>query len=66
MKFGVGEFVIDKNYASELDSKLNIFREQAKTKKTIFPTMVTTYGTKHNIYFTGRIQAEVTMGDLFK
>lgn len=66
MKFGVAEFLIDKSYASELDSRLNIFREQSKTKKTIFPTMVTTYGTKHNIYFTGRIQAEVTMGDLFK
>jgi uncharacterized protein len=66
MKFSTNEFTIDKKYAAELDSKVTIFREQTKTRKTIFPTMVTTYGTKQNIYYTGRIVSEVTMEDLFR
>lgn len=65
MKFAADEFVIDKKYAGELDSKVKVFKEQTITKKTIFPTMITTYGTKQNIYYTGRIVAEVTMEDLF-
>lgn len=66
MKFANGEFTIDKKYAKELDSKVNVFQAQTKTRKTIFPTMITTYGTKQNIYYTGRIVAEVKMEDLFK
>jgi AAA+ ATPase superfamily predicted ATPase len=66
MKFSSGEFVIDKKYAAELDSKVRVFMEQTRTKKTIFPTMITTYGTKLNIYYTGRIMSEVKMEDLFE
>lgn len=66
MKFSAEEFTIDKKYAGELDSKISVFKAQTKTKKTIFPTMVTTYGTKKNMYYTGRIISEVTMEDLFK
>ncbi len=66
MKFSAGEFAIEKKYAGELDSKIQVFKEQTKTKKTIFPTMITTYGTKQNIYYTGRIVSEITMEDLFK
>lgn len=66
MKFSGSEFTIDKKYAGELDNKIKVFQTQTKTKKTIFPTMITTYGTKQNIYYTGRIVSEVTMEDLFK
>jgi uncharacterized protein len=66
MKFSTGEFVIDKKYATELDSKVNVFRSETGTRKTIFPTLITTYGTKRNEYYLGRIQAEVLMEDLFK
>jgi len=65
MKFANAEFMIDKKYAGELDSKVNVFKNQTSTKKTIFPTMITTYGTKQNIYSTGRIVAEVIIRDLF-
>ncbi|HEY0731932.1 MAG TPA: hypothetical protein VGD33_05910 [Chitinophagaceae bacterium] len=43
-----------------------MFRATTGTKKNIFPTMITTYGTKRNEYYLGRIQAEVLMEDLFK
>ncbi|NQX42879.1 hypothetical protein SAMN05421820_113131 [Pedobacter steynii] len=66
IKFSNSEFIIDKPYAVALQDKMNIFKEQTKTKKTLFLTMVTTYGTKDNIYKTGLVQNEVLMEDLFK
>lgn len=66
MKFSSTAFVIDKTYADQLQDKLTIFKAQTKTKKTLFLTMVTTYGTKDNRYKTGLVQNEVTMEDLFK
>jgi len=66
MKFYDTEFVIDKKYAAMLDNKINVFRSETGTKKTIFPTLVTTFGTRKNEYYLGRIQAEVVMEDLFK
>jgi hypothetical protein len=51
--------------ATELDTKVNVFRAETGTKKTIFPTMITTYGTRKNEHYLGRIQAEVLMEDLF-
>ncbi|HSU29021.1 MAG TPA: hypothetical protein VLJ68_11605 [Chitinophagaceae bacterium] len=58
--------MIDKKYAGELDAKVRVFREQTKTRKTVFPTMVTTYGTRKNDHYIGRVQAEVLMEFFFK
>jgi hypothetical protein len=66
MKFSAEEFVIDKRYAAEIDTKVIVFKEQALTRKTIFPTMITTYGVRKNEHYTGRILGEVKMDDLFK
>lgn len=66
MKFSKDEFVIDKSYAQELDNKVLVFQLETKTRSTIFPTMVTTNGVKKNSYYSGRIQNEVTMVDLFQ
>jgi uncharacterized protein len=65
MKFAAAEFTIDKKYAAELDNKVNVFRNETKTKKTVFPTLITTYGVKPNEHSIGRVQAEVLMSDLF-
>jgi AAA+ ATPase superfamily predicted ATPase len=66
IKFTNSEFVIDKKYAGEIDIKLNVFRTRTKTRKALFPTMITTFGTKKNEYYLGRIQNEVVMKDLFQ
>jgi AAA+ ATPase superfamily predicted ATPase len=66
IKFVNGEFVIDKKYAGELDNKVRVFREQTATRKTIFPTLITTYGTRKNDHYTGRVQAEVVMENFFR
>lgn len=65
IKFSTAEFVIDKKYAAELDHKTQTFRTVTGTRKTLFPTLISTYGCKKNEYYLGRIQAEVNMDDLF-
>jgi hypothetical protein len=64
MKFYTDEFTIDKAYATELDRKMQVFREQSKTRKTLFLTFVTTYGVKKNEYSDRLVHKNLTM-DLF-
>jgi uncharacterized protein len=66
MKFSNAVFVIDKRYAPELDSKVNVFRKETKTKSNVFLTMITTYGIQKNEYYLGRVQNEIVIEDLFK
>lgn len=66
MKFSTTDFTIDKKYAAELRSKVNIFQTKTKTRKTIFLTMVTTFGTKANEYKLSLVQNEVKMDALFE
>ncbi len=65
MKFSDAEFVITKEYESDLKRKSTVFKSTVKTRKTIFITLITTYGAKQNIYFTGNVQSQLTMEDLF-
>ena len=65
IKFASREFAIDKKYASELINKEKIFREQTKSTKNIFLTMITTFGVRENKYFNDLVQAEVKLADLF-
>jgi AAA+ ATPase superfamily predicted ATPase len=65
IKFSTAEFVIDKAYAAVLQEKLNLFRLESRTKKSLFLVMVTTYGLRNNMYSTGLVQNEVTMDALF-
>lgn len=65
MKFSNAEFVITKTYQQELQNKLDVFRQHTKTKKTLFLTMITTYGVKQNIHSTGFVQNQVTINDFF-
>ena len=66
MKFTSNPFEVTKPYAKELDTKLEIFQTQTKTKKSIFTTMVTTYSIKNIKSYPGLIQEEVNMDALFK
>lgn len=66
MKFSVGPFIIDKSYAATLQRKSSSFQEETNTKKTLFLTMITTYGVKESQYKTSLVHQEVRMEDLFK
>jgi uncharacterized protein len=65
MKFSAYPFEISKTYAAELESKLTIFHQQTKTSKTLFLTMITTYGVKNSTNYPGLVQREITMDALF-
>jgi hypothetical protein len=66
MKFSTGEFLIDKACAEGLAQKRDVFKNNSKTKKTLFIVMVTTFGTQTNSYKMGLVQNDITLQDLFK
>ena len=65
IKFSESEFVIDKQYATKIQQKISIFKEQTNTRKTIFFTAISTYGFKENEYKLRWVQNEIIMNDLF-
>ena len=64
-KFWIDSFVIDKEYAQKLKSKISVFKEVTKIKKAVFLTMITTYGVEKNANAAALVQNEITMDDLF-
>jgi len=65
-KFSLDTFEIDKAYAEKLRSKISTFKNVTKTKKSVFLTMITTYGTVQNKYANLLMQSQVTMDALFE
>jgi AAA+ ATPase superfamily predicted ATPase len=65
MKFSTTQFSIEKKYATELENKTTVFKDQTGTRKTIFMTMITTFGIKKNANSVKLVQNEVTMDALF-
>jgi hypothetical protein len=66
IKFTQAPFSITKAYKEELENKLFTFKEETQTRKSVFPTLITTYGLKENIHSLGFIQNAITMDGLFK
>jgi uncharacterized protein len=65
-KFSLNSFIIDKDYADKLRDKVGVFKQISKTKKSVFLTMITTYGVEKNKHSLGLVQNEVLMDDLFE
>jgi uncharacterized protein len=65
MKFSVKPFTIDKKYAEELRLKMETFREQTNTKKSIFLTMITAFGVQKNEYSNAVVQNAISLNELF-
>ena len=65
MKFSLGEFIIDKKYDAELRNKMVAFKSETQTKKSVFLTMITTYGLQSNSY-SGNVQNDLKMDVLFE
>jgi hypothetical protein len=65
MKYSESEFIIDKGYAGELENKRDVFKQETGTKKSLFLSLVTTFGVKENDYFTKLVQNSVKMDALF-
>ena len=65
MKFSSTPFTIDKKYAAELAKKVQAFTSATRTRKSVFVTFITTYGTERNAYRDQVVQNELTMDALF-
>lgn len=65
MKFSINEFTIDKKYEMELRNKIGTFKNETKTRKAVFLTMITTFGVKNNEIYGGLVQNQIIMDDLF-
>lgn len=66
MKFSINPFTIDKKYQIELQDKIDTFRTATRTNKSIFLTMITTFGIVRNIHSNSIVQNSLTMDDLFR
>ena len=64
MKHSTNVFTIDRDYATNLQNKIEAYQELSKDKRTLHLVMVTMNGVVHNNYYN-IIQNEVTMDDLF-
>ena len=65
MKFSDERYVIKKRYAEDLRTKVGVFRDLAAHGKTVYLTLVTTFGLARNAY-ANSVQSEVTLDDLFR
>jgi len=65
MKYSINPFVIDKSYAENLRNKIGTFKQETKTRKSVFLTFISTFGVKQNEY-SGMVQNEILMQELFR
>ncbi|MEI9913088.1 MAG: ATP-binding protein [Bacteroidota bacterium] len=65
IKFYENIFSLDKKYAAALQKKKNIFRQEAKTNKQLFITLITSAGLLANENSIGLIDQQLKLDDLF-
>lgn len=65
MKFRQGPFAVDRDYAINIQERINRTMEITKHKKPVISVLITTYGLHRNEY-AGKFQKVVTMDDLFE
>ena len=65
MYFYLCTYSIIPDYAAWLIKRRELFKQAIGTKKTLYLTMITSYGVEHNAGWQN-IQNEVVLDDLFK
>lgn len=66
MKFSEHRYVISKTYAEQLKHKSRVFKMETGTTKTIFTTLITTFGLQDNEYARQVVQESLDMNALFE
>ena len=66
IKFSLTKFTIDKNYAEELNRRRRLFLSKTATKKSVFITMITTFGVNENGHYLSTVQNQLKMDVLFE
>ena len=64
IKFSMDEYIITKSYAENLKNKLQTFKAETKTRKSIFLTFITLYGLKQNQYAINLIQNNLRVDEV--
>lgn len=59
-------FTINKAYAQKLRSRRMAFKEDTKTRKSVYNTMITNYGLEKNEYALEVIDSDITISDIIK
>lgn len=59
-------FTVSKVYADNLRKRRNAFIQSTKTRKTVFNTLITSYGAEKNAHFLGTIDNEMSLNDLMR
>jgi hypothetical protein len=65
IKFSEKPYVITQSYAAQLAQKINVFKEVTGTRKSVFLTMLTTFGLQANAYTAALVQQSLEMDVLF-
>ena len=65
IKFYNDDFPMTDEFATQLRQRRENFRTITKTKKTLFNTLITTYGVKHSKTSKSQIDHVLTMDKLF-
>ncbi len=66
IKFSNNVFELSRAYAAALDEKKRILKSHTKTRKSVFTTMITTFGVAGNQYKAQQIDSEIILDDLFR
>ncbi len=65
IKYCTTPYIVDKNYAKELQHKVQVYKKITKTQKQIFISMITLYPLKKTMYSEELIISEATLNDLY-
>ena len=65
MKFYESPIAITKQYGEQLREKAVVFRTATKTRKNVFITLISVYGTVKNQYYLNAVTNELLIDDLF-
>ncbi|MCP4749447.1 MAG: AAA family ATPase [Proteobacteria bacterium] len=65
IKFSDSKFVVDKKFVVNQRHKIERFKTATQTRKSIFTTLITTFGAEENPSYHEIIDNQLTMDDLF-
>ena len=65
IKFWQDGYALTQKSSEALVEKKRIFIQQTQTKKSVFITLLTTYGVAENAYYLNTVQNQLTMDVLF-
>jgi len=66
IKYTDKPFVLTKDYVDILKRKMDVFKEQTRTKKQLFIVLIAANGIKNNYYSDNMIDGTVTLDALFQ